>query len=235
MNLQIPGAQLSLWPLPLIAGLLPAVGALVALVLSSHLQLIPACNPFVEGCVSVSRAARYGLPNYLFRGMALPAAVLQGLTWITVALWLRPMAPGYQRSLGALPWLGGVAALAFIAYATFLGTEGQIYRFLRANGTVVYFGFTCIAMIIAGGAIREAALARRIRAPWRSDVVLLWLAGALVTLGVVNVIAGPLSAEITKDRIENVTEWWASLIFTLVFIAIAVLWRHNRVAARLSA
>ena len=163
------------------------MGALVALVLSIHLQLIPACNPFVEGCVSVSRAARYGLPNYLFRGMALPAAALQGLTWITVALWLRPMAPGYRRSLGVLPWLGGVAALALIAYGTFLGTEGQIYRFLRANGTVV------------------------------------------------NVIAGPLSAEITKDRIENVTEWWASLIFTFVFIAIAVLWRHNRVAARLSA
>lgn len=235
MSLQTPGPQLSLWPLPLIAGLLPAVGALVALALSIHLQLIPACNPFFEGCVSVSRAARYGLSNYIFRGMALPAAALQGLTWIAVWFWLRPMAPNHQRSLSALPWLGVIAALAFIAYGAFLGTEGQVYRWLRANGTVIYFGFTCIAMIIAGGAIREAALARRIRAPWRSDLVLLWLAGALVTLGVVNVIARPLAAEITKDRIENITEWWASLIFTLVFVAIASLWRHNRVAARLSA
>ena len=54
-------STLPIWPLPLIAGLLPAAGSLIALALSIHLELIPACNPFFEGCVSVSRAARHGL------------------------------------------------------------------------------------------------------------------------------------------------------------------------------
>ena len=71
-------------------------------------------------------------------------------------------------------------------------------------------------------------------APWRSDVALLWLAGALVTLGVVNALFGPMFDAPTKDRIENVTEWWASLVFTFVFVALAALWRHNRVLARLT-
>lgn len=226
-------STLPIWPLPLIAGLLPAAGSLIALALSIHLELIPACNPFFEGCVSVSRAARHGLGNHVFRAMTLPGAVLQGLTWIVVAFWLRPLAPKRDRSLRWLPWLGVIAAIALIAYGTFLGTEGQIYRWLRANGTVVYFGLTCIAMIVAGGAIREAALAQRIVAPWRTDVALLVLAGALVTLGVVNAILGPMFGAQFKYRIENVTEWWGALIFTLVFIVLAALLRHDGAAFKM--
>lgn len=229
-----PSTTLPIWPLPLIAGLLPALGSLIALALSIHLDLIPACNPFFEGCVSVSRAARYHLGNHVFRAMTLPGAALQGLTWIVVAFWLRPLAPGHRRSLRVLPWLGVIAAIAFIAYGTFLGTEGQTYRWLRANGTVIYFGFTCIAMIVAGGALREAAVAHRIAAPWRTDVALLWLAGALVTLGVVNATLGPMFDAQLKDRIENVTEWWAALIFTVVFVVLAAVLRHNRAALQMS-
>jgi len=40
----------------------------------------PACNPYLEGCVSISRAARHGLPNHLFKALVLPAAALQGVT-----------------------------------------------------------------------------------------------------------------------------------------------------------
>ena len=174
------------------------------------------------------RAARYDLGNHVFRAMVLPGATLQGLTWIVLAHWLRPLAPKHRRSLRALPWLGAIAAIAFIAYGTFLGTDGQTYRWLRANGTVIYFGFTCIAMIFAGGAIREAAVSGAITAPRRLDVALLWLAGTLVTLGVANAVVGPMFDEQLKDRIENVTEWWASLIFTCVFVVLAAVWRHNR-------
>ena len=230
-----PPSPIPLWPLPLIAGLLPAVGSLIALAYSIHLQLIPACNPFIDGCVSVSRAARYDLSNHIFRAMTLPGAALQGLTWILVAHWLRPIAPKHQRSLRFVPWLGLLAAIALIAYGTFLGTEGQAYRWLRAYGTVIYFGFTCIAMILAGGAIREASGAERIDVPLRSDVALLGFAGALLALGVANAILGPMFDARIKDKIENITEWWWSLIFTLVFMAIAAVWRRNRVSASMTA
>ncbi len=224
----------TLWPLPLLAGLLPAAGSLVALALSMHHELIPSCNPLIEGCVSVSRAARYGLGNHVFRAATLPGAALQALTWIVVAAWLRPMAPKHRRSLRALPWLGITAAIALIAYGTFLGTEGPTYRWLRAHGTVMYFGLTCIAMITAGGAVREAAYALRIKAPWQLDVLLLVLAAALVTLGVVNAVLGPVFDEAMKDRIENITEWWAASIFVLVFAVLATLMRHNRIVVQLT-
>jgi len=70
----------ALWLLPLIAGGLPAAAALAAWLLSMRLDLIPVCNPFFDGCVSISRAARHELPNHIFRACVLPAAALQALT-----------------------------------------------------------------------------------------------------------------------------------------------------------
>src|SRR5262245_58426311 len=123
-----------LWPLPLVGGLLPAVAALAALWLSFRLDLIAPCMPLIDGCVSISRAARHDLPNHVFRAMVLPAAVLQALTWLLCSAWLkgREEKPGY--SLRVLPWLGALAAVFLVLYGTFLGTDGQSYRWMRRYG-----------------------------------------------------------------------------------------------------
>ena len=76
------------WVLPLLAALLPALGALTAAGISMRLGLVETCNPLVAGCVSVSRAARYDLANIVFRALVLPGAVLQWLTWTLCRSWL---------------------------------------------------------------------------------------------------------------------------------------------------
>jgi hypothetical protein len=218
-------SALPLWPLPLAAGVLPIVGALLALWIGGDAGLVPRCNPLLEGCVSVSRAGRHGLANILFRGLLLPAAVLQGLTWCVVQLWLREHGAG-QRRVRAIAPLGVIAGVFLVVYGTFLGTEGPTYQWLRRYGTVVYFGFTCLNMLFAGGAIRALAQARTLRTPWRLDAALLVFCGVLVTMGVLNTMAAPWFAEATMDRLQNVAEWWAGLVFSLVFFTFAVLWRH---------
>jgi hypothetical protein len=82
-------ASMPLWPLALVAGLLPAVASLAALALATRAELVPSCNPFIDGCVSISRAARHDLPNHVFRALMLPAATLQALTWLVQAQALR--------------------------------------------------------------------------------------------------------------------------------------------------
>jgi hypothetical protein len=215
--------SLPLWPLALLAGLLPLVAALAALWLSMRLNLVPQCNPFFEGCVSVSRAARHDLPNHLFRALMLPAATLQALVWLLAARWLR-QGLGPTRGLRALAPLGLVAAVALVLYGTFLGTEGQVYRWLRQYGTVVYFGFTCICLLLAGGAVQKLAHAGRLALPRPLEYAMLALAGSLVTLGVFNAIVAAFFDDELKGRIENITEWWGALIFVLGFFALAAMW-----------
>lgn len=222
-------AGLSLWPLPLLAGLLPALATLLALWLSTHLGLIPSCMPFVDGCVSISRAARSELPNHLFRALVLPAAALQGISWLLTARWLADQG---ERQRWLAP-LGLTAAAALVLYGSFLGTEGLVYRGLRRYGTVAYFGFTCLCMLLVGGAVGRLVASQRLRVPAALARALVGLAGLLVALGLANYMVGPLLAEPAKQRLENVTEWWGALVFVVYFWLLAALWRRCGLVLRL--
>lgn len=236
-----PPTARALWPLPLAAALLPLVAVAIAYLLSIRLDLAPACNPFVDGCVSISRAARHGLPNIVFRALVLPAAVLQALCWLLCATWLRSLDPSAapdahgrraRRWQRALPWIGVVAALFLVLYASFLGTDGHGYRLMRRYGTVVYFGFTCIAMLIVAGAIGQRL--RGDRRQKRVGKVLVALCAALPLLGLVHVLLPlALPGAASKDALENITEWWAGAIFTAFFVALAWAWHRSGFHARL--
>ena len=215
------------WPLPLLAGVLPLVATLAAYTLAVRLGLVEACNPFVDGCVSISRAARHDLPNHTFRALMLPAAALQALCWLLCGAWLRTLGAAPTRKLRALPWLGVAAALFLVLYGTFLGTEGEAYRWARRYGVVFYFGGTCIAMLIVSGAAHGPALL----AP-RLARVLLAPCMALPLLGLANAVAPLLYVDESQAVLQNSTEWWGGLIFTLFFVALAWLWRVTRFEIR---
>jgi len=225
----------ALWPLPLIGGLMPAVAALLALGLSFALDLVAPCNPFLDGCVSISRAARHDLPNYVFRALVLPAAVLQALTWLLCAGWLRGLGAEARGTLRALPWLGILAGMFLVLYGTFLGTEGQAYRWMRRYGVIVYFGSTYLSMLIASGALWRLARAGAIAPPARLERWLVALCAITLAIGLIQVLAPPLlGGEDLKNRLENILEWYVALAFTLFFFALAWLWRHTRFTARLT-
>jgi len=229
-----PRRPLALWPLAALAALLPLVAASGAMVMSMQQGLVPACNPFVDGCVSISRAARYGLPNLWFQVLMVPAATLQALVWVLAARWLQPPAGPLDGGLRALVPLGVAAGIALVLYATFLGTEGAVYRWLRQYGTVVYFGSTCLCLLLLG----RAVLARRSAAEppiarWHGQA-LVAMAVVLPMLGLGNAVVATFFGDTLKARVENVTEWWGSLVFVLGFALIAAIWRRMGVALHLA-
>jgi hypothetical protein len=224
----------SLWPLALAAGLVPAAAALIAWALAVHEGLAPACNPFVDGCVSISRAARHGLANHVFRALVLPAAVLQALAWLLQAQALTLTARRAMRgSAIGLAVLGVAAGVALVLYGSFLGTEGATYRWLRRYGIVVYFGGTCLAMLVLGRALQRLHALGALHLPRGHERALLTLFGAIVLLGLGNTLAGLWADAALQDRIENATEWWGSLGLTLAFVTLADLWRRWGVRSEL--
>lgn len=227
-----PPASLPLWPLPLLAGALPAVAALLALAISASAGIVPGCNPFIEGCTSISRAAREGLANHVFRALVLPAAALQAVVWLLAARWLAATGAGPMRALAVL---GVLAPAALVLYGSFLGTEGAVYRLLRQYGTVLYFGGTCVAMLLTGRALERLALVRAVVLPAVLRHALVVLFGALVALGVVNALAGAVDDELLKDRLQNASEWWGSAVLTAVFVVLALVWRRLGLRLRVEA
>lgn len=60
---------------PLIAGLLPIVAIHLSLLIAIDAGAIQGCNPYFEGCTSISATGRYVPASYLFRP-AMMAVVL---------------------------------------------------------------------------------------------------------------------------------------------------------------
>ena len=217
-----------LWPLPLLAGLLPLAATAIAYALAWRAGGLPDCNPFLEGCISISRTARYGLANVLFRALVLPAAVLQGLCWLAAPGWLRALGVPSDRWLRALPAIGLVAAVALVLYGTFLGVEGDGYRAMRRYAIPMYFGFSCIAMVVLAQHARRAL-------PRPVALALVAACACLPLLGLVHALL-PLWLDAPRqDALENVIEWWAGAIFTAFFLALAWAWQRTGTHSELHA
>ena len=215
--------RIPLWPLPLLLTLLFVVAAHGAYLLSIRGGHVPACLPYVDGCVSISRAARHGWGNHLFQLLVIPCAVLHALVWWLARHWLR----GGRVMLA----LGALSAIALAVYATFLGTEGEAYRFLRRYGVVVYFGFGYLAQL---SLMRRASTTKAL--PAGVIAAMSWISIAMLGLGVANVVAGLVVDDPSaKDRWENVFEWWLGLLMVGWYAVLAIGWRRKSVGVRLQA
>jgi len=207
-----------LWPLPLAIAAMMVAAAHLAWWLSVRDGHVPFCVPYVEGCTSISRVARHGFGFHVFKLLMLPCALLVGLHWWTAARWLR--AGG-----GAVMALGVIGAVALAVYTTFLGSEGETYRFLRRYGVVVFFGCSYLAQVLFLRATRNAGRA----GTGGIAGAMVAVCAAMLLLGVGNTIMKASVADAgLADRIENTLEWHLGILLVAWFALQALLWRRSR-------
>ena len=217
-----PPAGWPLWPLALLCAVLPFIAANLGWWVSTAHQLVPACNPYLEGCVSISRASRHGLGNVLFRMLMLPAATLQALCWLAAAAWVRHDG----RRVRWPSWLGCVAAVALVLYASFLGGEGRTYELLRRYGIYFYFGCTYLALLV---------VLRRLPRSHRAHRPLMVVAWGCLVFGLASVaVRYAVSSEDLRDRLENLLEWHTALWLTASFAVMAWAWRRDGLRLQLA-
>lgn len=205
-----------LWPLPFAIALVLVVATHAAWALSVQAGHVPWCIPYLEGCTSISRAARHGLGNHLFRLMVLPCTLLVFLHWWLAGRWLA-MRGGRGRLMLVL---GAIGALALAVYATFLGTDGEAYRFLRRYGVVAYFGCSYLAQLLF---LRRAGLTGPFDRIARAAMLAVCV--AMLALGLVHVVVDALiGGSALQDRLENVFEWHLGVLLVCWFLVHARLW-----------
>ena len=192
-------------------GMLAAYAASVA---GGHLE---GCVPHLSGCASISASGRYGAGYFVFKAVMIPAAAFFAVYWMLCGRWLRACGDS-TRWRRALLAAGLVGATAFVLYATFLGSDGDLYRLLRRYGTVFFFGFTYVAQLI---------LAYRARAILGNTT----LVKAKVVLCAFILLEG-LALEaftyfVDNDAwLENLTEWHAATALSFYPFLTWVMWRR---------
>ena len=215
------------WPLPLAAGLLPAAAVLVAWGLSIAAGLVPDCLPWIDGCTSISRAARHGHGNVVFKMVVLPCTVLQALHWALAREWLR-LRGREGAATHAILALGLIAAVALAVYATYLGTEGRTYGAIRRFGFTTYFGATFVAMLLFVRGLLALGVHRRI------SRAMLAIGLLIVFVGIASVVSGyAVTDDHLRDRLEDLLEWHLAILLTGAFVLHAALYRASGFRLRL--
>ncbi len=208
------------WPLPLACALVGVVAIHAAWAISTDAGLIPDCNPYAEGCTSISRAARHGAASLLFKTLMLPCALLQALHWWLAAQWIDEQGVRHRAARSIRP-LAVVAGIALATYVAMLGTEGSLYGWMRRYGITFYFAATFVAMVAFLGQLRAMGTQPRYA---RAMIAILL---AMLGLGIASTLAPVLVAQDPLvDRVRNVLEWHLGALFTGWFLLHAALWRR---------
>jgi hypothetical protein len=200
------------WLPPLAGALLAAAAMHGAWLISRTTGLVPDCIPHFQGCTSVSEAARYGGANMFFKALMIPNAFVQVWTWAIAARWVsrRARAPGADR--GLVP-LGVIAGVALLVYAIALGSDGELYTWLRRYGIKFYFAGSFCAMLVFVRQLRRLAPS----APLTR--ALTWSCAAMLALGMANILAPVFVADAEfRDHFRDALEWQLVTLFVAWFL-----------------
>ena len=202
-----------------LAALLPLVAGHGAYLISASHELVPWCLPHLEGCTSVSRAARTGEANLLFKALMLPYSALVPLFWWLTARWLRELLPA-ARTPVVLFGLGLVAGLATALYTAALGVDGEFYQWMRRYGINLSFAFTVLSELLVTNAI-----ARDARVPAALRRAMVALCAVMVLLGLASI---PLQYFVgTRHPALNAIEWTYAVLMLVFYPLIGAAWRRS--------
>lgn len=220
--------------LPLIVGLLPIFTVFTSYWIGIHTADLPSCNPFIDGCTSVSATGRHPPASYLFKGAMLPQSILLAAYWLFNVAWLRAVAkaPSNSRMGHVVGVLGVTGSLFLILYVTFLGSEMPFYEFMRRYGVYMYFALNVFAQ--AGLAMRVLPVVRALGVPClvaltRLQLLLAWIPFGLGALNLA------LKATLEDSgAAENRIEWFFAMQMQLYFLITWFSWRATHFNASFS-
>lgn len=214
--------------LAIIITILPLLVSNAVYLLSAYEQHIPWCVPYLEGCTTISRAARSGNSIYLFRPTMIAYSLLLIWFWITTQHWLHQLYGHTTKTARAITWLGITGAVFLIVYIDYLGTTGEINRFMRRYGIMIFFTFTPLAQLlflkqhynILPLMTKNNPISLNV---CRYQLIVLVL---MLIIGITSIILDV--TQIKTDISENIVEWNFSLLLNMYFLGMFFLWKNYR-------
>ena len=203
--------------LPLVVAITPLLGINIAYWIGASNDVLPSCNPYLDGCTSISSTGRFPPGDRVFRAALLPQAALLAFTWYFAVQWLKSVRPSV-RSGSAILVSGVVGAIALVLYVSYLASKDPFYEIMRSYGVYLYFGGTALAQLVLSLSLDRSPLQR----------AMVWVTVTPWLLGLVNFAQKAILGSLNSN--ENRIEWIASLLMQAWFGLLWIAWRRTRLS-----
>ena len=195
----------------LLISIIPFIAIHLSFILSVQNEYLSLCNPYIDGCYSISRAARQPSSIIIFKVLMLISALF------LFFLWPRLFKPNYNK---LLILIGRLGSLFLIAYIVALGEEGFFYEIMRRFGVFIFYIFTLISQWVF-----TFSTQMRIRRFFLKN----FLINIIVFLQLLAFLLAIPFFIFFKNYgyIENIIEWWITLLITLWFFINFIYYKKN--------
>ena len=195
----------------LLVSIIPFIAIHLSFILSVQNEYLSLCNPYIDGCYSISRVARQPYSIMIFKLLMLISA------FSLFFLWPRLFKPNYNK---ILILIGRVGSLFLIVYIVALGEEGFLYELMRRFGVFIFYIFTLISQWVF--TLNVDSRKRR----FLDKIFLINIITCFQILAFFVAIPFFLFIE-NYSYIENIIEWWITLLITLWFFINFIYYRKN--------
>ncbi len=215
--------------LAILVVILPLLASNGAFLLSAYEGFVPWCIPYIDGCTTISQAGRSGNTIFFYRAVVFPYSVLLMWFWIFSKSWLELLHGHTTKIAWIIFWLGLAGSISLLIYIDFLGTTGEINRFMRRIGAMLYFTLTPLAQLLMlyqhynilcdkpDVSIKPKVL--------QYQLIILLLMLIIGAISIFLVVTDNITSEI-----ENIVEWNFSLLLNLYFLGMILIWKDYRLA-----
>ena len=195
----------------LLVAIFPFIAIHISFILSVQSEYLTLCNPYIDGCYSISRVARQPSSIIIFKILMLISA------FSLFFLWPRLFKPNYNK---ILILIGRIGSLFLIVYIVALGEEGFLYELMRRFGVFIFYIFTLISQWVF--TLNVDSRKRR----FLDKIFLINIITCFQILAFFVAIPFFLFIE-NYSYIENIIEWWITLLITLWFFINFIYYKKN--------
>ena len=205
--------------------IIPSVTIILCLITTIYLNILDLCNPFINGCYSISRVGRSYPAVLLFKPMMI----------ITIILMIAYFFEHYRIFkkfllnkvyLNLILLSGLVSSFSLLVYVIFLGVEGsEIWRFMRRGGIFIYI----ISLIISQFLIILTYL--KIKNDYQviisSKIININFCYnvLLITCGIIIILLIDIFSLTTSWYVKNIIQWNYFLLMNLFFLNTYFIWK----------
>jgi len=212
---------------------LPLLASNGAYLLSAYEGFVPWCMPYIDGCTTISQAGRSGNTIFFYRAMVFPYSVLLILFWLYSTSWLDLLHGHSTKIARIIFWLGLAGSIALLIYIDFLGTTGEMNRFMRRIGAMLYFTLTPLAQLLMlnqhYNILRKKPEASINPKVLQYQLIIILLMLIIAAISILLFVTDNITYEI-----ENIVEWNFQLLLTLYFSGMIIIWKDYRCAFTVS-